>query len=309
LIPFWKPARPGERHIGRKYFRKDILMNNRLLISEPPLQVLPSLAVKVGLNQAIFLQQLHYWLQKSNHKHAGKRWVYNTYEGWREQFPFWRSLTTLKLIVKRLVDAGLVITTDKYNKKPTDRTLWYTIDYKKLNELAWIDVSPDDLEPEKAEKPASVLPEARSWSVESPDIGLSDSEVEPAESPDSVPSLPERTEKAERQAENSKKSSFQADDPLLRPKPKPSPGEIHWITAYGDLQLQLPRETFNTWLRNAKLLSCEDGVFTIGVDNQYAVEWLKHRLHKVVSDTLRRIVEKEVSVNYVLLPNGAGQGV
>jgi hypothetical protein len=288
------------------------MMNNRLLISEPPLQVLPSLAVKVGLNQAIFLQQLHYWLQKSNHKHAGKRWVYNTYEGWREQFPFWKSLTTLKSIVKKLVDAGLVITTDKYNQKPTDRTLWYTIDYKKLNELAWIDVSPDDLEPEKAEKPASVLPEARSWPVESPDVGLSDSEVEPAESPDSVPSLPERSEKAEKQTENSKsirKQSTQSSDSLLRPKPKPTSGEIYWQTAYGDLQLQLPRETFNTWLRNARLLSCEDEVFTIGVDNQYAIEWLKHRLHKVILNTLKRIVDKEVSVNYVLLPNAVGQGV
>lgn len=285
-------------------------MNNRLLISEPPLQVLPSLAVKVGLNQAIFLQQLHYWLQKSNHKHAGKRWVYNTYQGWREQFPFWKSLTTIKSIVKHLVEAGLVITTDKYNQKPTDRTLWYTIDYKKLSELAWIDVSPDDLEPEKAEKPESVLPEARVWPVESPTSGLSDSKVEPAESPDSVPSLPEKTEKAERQTENLKKPSPQADDSLLRPKPKPpAPGEVYWQTAYGDLQLQLPRETFNTWLRNARLLSCEDEVFTIGVDNPYAVEWLKHRLHKVVLNTLKRIAGKEVSVNYVLLPHVASQGV
>jgi phage replication O-like protein O len=114
----------------------------------------------------------------------------------------------------------------------------------------------------------------------------------------------------EKKKENLKKEESSTDnDSLLRSKPEPSPGEKYWITAYGDLQLQLPRETFNTWLRNAKLLSCEDGVFTIGVDNQYAVEWLKHRLHKVVSDTLRRIVEKEVSVNYVLLPNGAGQGV
>ena len=35
-----------------------------LLISEPPLQVLPSLAVKIGLNEAIVLQQIHYWLLK-----------------------------------------------------------------------------------------------------------------------------------------------------------------------------------------------------------------------------------------------------
>jgi hypothetical protein len=107
----------------------------------------------------------------------------------------------------------------------------------------------------------------------------------------------------------------ESDYPDDIPEPAPPQPEIShetsrvWQTAYGDLQLQLPRETFDAWLRNARLLSCEGEVFTIGVDNQYAVEWLKHRLHKVVSDTLRRIAEKEVSVNYVLLPHAANRGV
>ena len=50
-----------------------------LLISEPPLQVLPSLAVKIGLNEAIILQQVHYWLLKSNNIRDGYKWVYNSY--------------------------------------------------------------------------------------------------------------------------------------------------------------------------------------------------------------------------------------
>ena len=36
--------------------------SSKLLIDEPPLQVLPSLALKIGLNEAIILQQVHYWL-------------------------------------------------------------------------------------------------------------------------------------------------------------------------------------------------------------------------------------------------------
>jgi hypothetical protein len=31
-----------------------------LLIEEPPMQVLPSLAAAIGLEEALFLQQLHY---------------------------------------------------------------------------------------------------------------------------------------------------------------------------------------------------------------------------------------------------------
>jgi hypothetical protein len=105
--------------------------SSRLLIDEQPLQLMPSLAVAVGLNQAIFLQQLHYWLRKSDHFHDGRTWVYNTHDEWLEQFPFW-SLRTLRRVVKALEDRGLVLSTREYNRFPLDQTRWYTIVYEEL---------------------------------------------------------------------------------------------------------------------------------------------------------------------------------
>ena len=46
---------------------------SRLLIDEPPLQVLPSLAREIGLNEAIMLQQIHYWLLKSGNEFEGAK--------------------------------------------------------------------------------------------------------------------------------------------------------------------------------------------------------------------------------------------
>lgn len=43
-----------------------------LLINEPPLMVQKPLAVLVGLNEGMILQQVHYWLGKSNHNHDGR---------------------------------------------------------------------------------------------------------------------------------------------------------------------------------------------------------------------------------------------
>lgn len=107
---------------------------SNLLINEPPLQVLPTLAARVGLNEAIFLQQLHYWLVRSQNEQGGRKWVYNTYEEWqRDNFPFW-SIATLKRIVAGLEGSGLVLS-GEYNHLPTDRTKWYTIDYAELNKL------------------------------------------------------------------------------------------------------------------------------------------------------------------------------
>jgi hypothetical protein len=105
---------------------------NKLLIHEEPLQVLPSLAAKIGLNEAIMLQQIHYWLRKSKNIRDGKPWIYNTYAEWEKQFPWW-SNRTIKRIVDNLRAAGLIETTSKYNKLNIDQTLWYTINYGKLD--------------------------------------------------------------------------------------------------------------------------------------------------------------------------------
>jgi len=105
----------------------------KLLIAEEPLQVLPSLAMEIGLDDALFLQQLHYWLRKSKHEHDGERWIYNTFAEWQAQFPFW-SLRTMQRIAGRLVKKGL-IKVHKFNKQNWDRTNWYAIDYEAVHKL------------------------------------------------------------------------------------------------------------------------------------------------------------------------------
>lgn len=103
---------------------------SRLLINEPPLQVLPSLAVKVGLNEAIVLQQVHYWAERSKVEVEGHLWVYNTIQQWREQFPFW-SDDTISRALKSLREGGLVIAA-RLSKDPFNKTLYYRIDYRNL---------------------------------------------------------------------------------------------------------------------------------------------------------------------------------
>jgi DnaD/phage-associated family protein len=106
---------------------------NKLLFDERPLVVLPTLAVKVGLNEAIILQQLHYWLKDSKNVRDGYTWVYNSYEDWHEQFPFW-SVRTIKRIITGLENKGIIVS-GCFNKMRADRTKWYRIDYEKLNEV------------------------------------------------------------------------------------------------------------------------------------------------------------------------------
>ncbi len=103
-----------------------------LLLNERPLVVLPGLAEALGsVDEAIILQQLHYWVSKSKHVHDGHRWVYNTLDAWMSQFPWIKSKTTLKKHLNRLAKQGLVLK-GNYNKAGFDRTAWYSIDYQQL---------------------------------------------------------------------------------------------------------------------------------------------------------------------------------
>jgi uncharacterized phage protein (TIGR02220 family) len=102
------------------------------LLNERPLVVLPSLAEALGsVDEAIILQQLNYWLQKSTKVHDGKHWVYNTLDAWMAQFPWIKSKTTLKKHLNKLAKLGLVLK-GNYNKAGFDRTAWYSIDYQQL---------------------------------------------------------------------------------------------------------------------------------------------------------------------------------
>lgn len=117
-------------------------MTSSLLIDEPPLQVLPSLAVQIGLDEAIFLQQIHYWLkikQTDPTRYAdsyqqGRWWVYNSVPEWHEQFPFW-PIRTIERILASLRTQG-VLRVERLAHDKWDRTNWYTIDSERLQALA-----------------------------------------------------------------------------------------------------------------------------------------------------------------------------
>jgi len=108
---------------------------SKLLLDERPLTILPVLATKIGLNEAIVLQQINYWNkinEKSNNNyHDGYYWTFNSYEKWHEQFPFWH-VNTIKKIISNLESAKLVIT-GNYNRSQIDRTKWYRINHEMLD--------------------------------------------------------------------------------------------------------------------------------------------------------------------------------
>ncbi|MFN8530273.1 MAG: chromosomal replication initiator protein DnaA [Anaerolineae bacterium] len=83
-----------------------------------------------------------------------------------------------------------------------------------------------------------------------------------------------------------------------------------WETAYHQLELQLDRAAFDTWLRDAVFLRAESDVFVVGVRNSYARDMLQHRLYRgirrVLSDVCQRPIELQFEVFHALKTEGSG---
>src|SRR5512138_538217 len=79
--------------------------------------------------------------------------------------------------------------------------------------------------------------------------------------------------------------------------------EQAWQSVLGQLQMEMPRASFDTWVRDTKPVSYQDGTLTIGVNNAYARDWLESRLASTVSRLLVGIMNASVAVNFIVHGN------
>jgi chromosomal replication initiator protein len=75
-----------------------------------------------------------------------------------------------------------------------------------------------------------------------------------------------------------------------------------WEAALGELQLQVNKPNFDTWLKDTAGISYKEGTFTIGVPNVFIAEWLRSRLHSLIKRTLTSIIGQSVDVQFSVRP-------
>ena len=76
--------------------------------------------------------------------------------------------------------------------------------------------------------------------------------------------------------------------------------EQAWQSVIGQLQMEMPRASFDTWVRDTRVASYESGVMTVGVRNAYARDWLESRLMDTVSGLLTGMMDRNVNVRFVI---------
>lgn len=73
-----------------------------------------------------------------------------------------------------------------------------------------------------------------------------------------------------------------------------------WLATQGQLELQLSQATYDTWVRDCKFISYENGIFTISVRNAYVKDWLEHRLYRSIRHTLSDVFRHQIDVHFVV---------
>ena len=94
-------------------------------------------ALEVGINGAIMLNHLHYWVKKNADNemnyHDGYFWTYNSIAAYKKQFPFWSEKTIYRIL--RELEVNGYVKTGNYNQSAYDRTKWYALTKKSLKLL------------------------------------------------------------------------------------------------------------------------------------------------------------------------------
>ncbi|MEK7087280.1 MAG: chromosomal replication initiator protein DnaA [Patescibacteria group bacterium] len=76
-----------------------------------------------------------------------------------------------------------------------------------------------------------------------------------------------------------------------------------WAAALGEIELQISKANYKTWLQNTSIVNRNNGIVTVAVPNSFTKEWLENKYHKFILKSLRNIESDIKEVTYQIKPN------
>jgi chromosomal replication initiation ATPase DnaA len=82
--------------------------------------------------------------------------------------------------------------------------------------------------------------------------------------------------------------------------------EKAWQAAVANLELDMSRATFSTWVKPTHLMEFSDDTFVVGCINTYGRDWLTNRLTTTLQRFLTGVLNKEAKVRFVVCDQEVG---
>lgn len=73
-----------------------------------------------------------------------------------------------------------------------------------------------------------------------------------------------------------------------------------WQAVQVRLQQEMPRASFDTWVRDTKALRYDGNSLTVTARNAYAADWLKSRVHERAGELLREVTRTDAQVTFAV---------
>ena len=80
--------------------------------------------------------------------------------------------------------------------------------------------------------------------------------------------------------------------------------EQAWQAVLTQLQMEMPRASYDTWVRDTRPVAYENGALVVGVRNAYARDWLESRLAPSITRILIETLNSNVTVQFVVSQSG-----
>jgi hypothetical protein len=77
-------------------------------------------------------------------------------------------------------------------------------------------------------------------------------------------------------------------------------GSQLWKSVLDALQMDMPRASFDTWVRDTRAVYYDGTALSVGARNQYCRDWLESRLTDTVETRLHEILNQPVSISFVV---------
>lgn len=82
-----------------------------------------------------------------------------------------------------------------------------------------------------------------------------------------------------------------------------------WRAVLGDLQMQLPRPTFETWLKPTEGVAENGDTFIVEAPTPFAVEWLERRMFHALQRTLEKVAGRPLELHLQVKSEGISYAV
>lgn len=71
--------------------------------------------------------------------------------------------------------------------------------------------------------------------------------------------------------------------------PPPTELERRWFAVLTSVKMELPKATYDTWLRDTRLAGVDGDLYSVEVPNAYAKDWLQNRMAKSLARTIETV--------------------